>query len=77
MQAQLIGRLGPTAGKILQPLINAYPEEIDKDVLGHTAGYTNVRSKGFRNALSRLRTMGFVDYPSQGTVVATDVLFLR
>jgi hypothetical protein len=29
------------------------------------------------NAISRLRTLGFVDYPDRGSIVATPVLFLE
>lgn len=75
MQEQLIARLGGTAGRILQPLIDAYPGNMAKDELGRLAGYENLRSKGFRNALSQLRTLGFVDYPTSGTVAATANLF--
>lgn len=77
LQQQLINRLGGAAGRILTPLIQAYPEPMDKNELGQVAGYGNVQSKGFRNAMSQLRTLGFLDYPSSGTVVAKSVLFLQ
>jgi len=41
------------------------------------AGYGNLRSKGFVNAIGRLRTLGFVDYPDSGSIVATPMLFLE
>lgn len=77
LQGQMIARLGPAAGRILQPLIDIYPGIIERDELGQSAGYTNTRSKGFRNTMSRLRTLGFLDYPSSGTVTATPALFLK
>src|ERR1700684_1473284 len=61
MQATLITRLGGAAGRILTPLIDGYPGGVGRGTLGRTAGYENLRSKGFRNALSQLRTLGFVD----------------
>ena len=75
MQATLISRLGGVAGRILTPLIEVYPGEMDRDTLGRTAGYENLRSKGFRNALSQLRTLGFVEYAASGGVMATAALF--
>ena len=39
--------------------------------------YPNLTSKGFANAMSRLRTLGFIDYPDRGTVRAQPVLFLE
>ena len=33
--------------------------------------------EGFANAIGRLRSLGFIDYPSSGQVVAMPVLFLE
>lgn len=46
-------------------------------VLAAAAGYTNLSSKGFSNAIGRLRSLGFIDYPERGQVVACPVLFLE
>lgn len=61
---------------VLQPLISAYPEPIAREELAAAAGYGNLASKGFANAIGRLRSLGFIDYPAQGQVVACPVLFL-
>jgi len=37
----------------------------------------NTASKGFANAIGRLRSLGFIDYPERGKVVAQPVLFLE
>lgn len=72
---RIVKMLGGASTKILDPLIAAYPEDMERDGVAALAGYTNVRSKGFTNALGRLRTLGFVQYPSQGTLRAGDLLF--
>jgi hypothetical protein len=49
---------------------------VRREQLAAAADYGHVRSKGFLNALGRLRTLGFVTYQA-GDVVATPVLFLE
>lgn len=34
-------------------------------------------SGGFKNNLGALRSMGLIDYPTPGTVIATPVVFLE
>lgn len=77
LQDRIIGMLGGASGKILAPLISAYPKAMDRETLLQEAGYGHAKSKGFANALGRLRTLGFVDYPSTGQVAAQPVLFLE
>lgn len=60
--------------RILEPLIDAYPESMTKIDLADLAGYS-VAGGGFGNPLGRLRTLGLVDYPQSGEVVALPVLF--
>lgn len=50
------------------------PERVQVALL---AGYTNLSSKGFANAIGRLRSLGLIDYPAPGRVVALPVLFLE
>jgi hypothetical protein len=76
LQERLIVMLGGASGRILKPLIDAYPDSIERDALGSMAGYENLDSKGFRNAMGRLRTLGFIDYEGRG-VVAKPVLFMQ
>lgn len=77
LQERVIGMLGGASGRVLRPLIEAYPKSVERQELAEAAGYGNVTSKGFANAMGRLRTLGFIDYPDRGTVAARPVLFLQ
>jgi hypothetical protein len=77
LQQRVIRLLGGASARLLEPLIAAYPKTVDRDELAAAAGYGNLTSKGFVNAIGRLRTLGFVDYPTPGQVVAKPVLFLE
>lgn len=76
-QERICTLLGGASTRILQPLIEAYPNAIPRDQLGEAAGYTNTTSKGFANAVSRLSSLGFVEYPERGMVRAAPLLFLE
>jgi hypothetical protein len=77
VQQRIIALLGGASGRILRPLIDAYPKSLPREQVAAAAGYGNLASKGFRNSVSRLRTLGFVDYPDRDSVVAKPVLFLE
>lgn len=77
MQTRVVKLLGGVSGRILAPLIEAYPRAVAREDVASAAGYTNLTSKAFVNALGRLRTLGFVEYPAQGQVKAAPVLFLE
>lgn len=76
MQAQVLAKLPKAQRAILEVLIGAYPEALTKHdtsvaaSLAPEAGYTG-------NQYGRLRSMGLIDYPTPGTVVARSVLFLE
>lgn len=76
IQARVIAVLKGKSAEILRPLIEAHPSALPRDEVAALAGYENLRSKGFVNAIGRLRTLGFVRYPDRSTVAATDILFL-
>jgi hypothetical protein len=76
LQERIIALLGGASGRILQPLIEAYPKPLPRTEVAARAGYGHLQSKGFVNAMSRLRTLGFVDYPDRESAVAKPVLFL-
>lgn len=61
--------------KILKVLLDRYPEAISKDACASLAGYAP--GGAFNNPLGRLRSMGLVDYPQPGYVVAESLLFLE
>jgi hypothetical protein len=69
--------LGGVHARVLQPLLDTYPTPMARTDLAAAAGYTNLASKGFANAIGRLRSLGFIDYPTPGQVVALPVLFLE
>jgi len=75
LHERILGLLGGVHGRVLKPLIEAHPKTIERDDLARAAGYTNTASKGFANAIGRLRSLGFIDYPERGHVRAADVLW--
>ena len=77
LHSRVLGLLGGVHAKVLQPLIEAYPDPIDRAQLASRAGYANLSSKGFANAMGRLRSLGFLDYPRHGQVRAQPVLFME
>lgn len=77
IQSAVMERLDNPEQRVLAILIDVYPNAVSRIDLGTAAGYT-VTAKGggtFSNILSRLRTLGLIDYPNTGMAIATDVLF--
>ena len=66
-------RLDSAQGRLLRPLIDAYPETLSDEELAQKAGYTV--NGHFTNMRGRLRTMGLITYPSPRQVRAADLLF--
>lgn len=60
--------------KILQQVIAAYPHPVGKNNLAELAGQS-ATSSGYQNNLGALRSLGLIDYPRSGFVVATALLF--
>jgi len=75
VQKRIMDLLGGASSKILAPLIEAYPDSLPREEVAQHAGYGHLGSKGFVNALGRMKTLGFVEYPQQGRVRASDLLF--
>lgn len=67
-------KLGNVARKILKPLIDAYPDPLSTADVAAAAGY-HPNAKSFQNMKGRLRSLGLIDYPGSGRIVATPVLF--
>lgn len=61
--------------KILRVLLEKYPNPISKDECAALAGYAP--GGAFNNPLGRLRSMGLINYPQPGYVVAESLLFLE
>ncbi|MBO0881498.1 MAG: ATP-binding protein, partial [Mycobacterium sp.] len=68
--------VNPARWRILAALIQHYPNALPKVSLAETVG-VSATSGGFANNLGALRTLGLLDYPTPGHVVATDILFLE
>lgn len=77
LQARVINLIGGAASKVLKPLIDANRDPMRREDLATASGYGHVQSTGFVKTLGRLRTLGFIDYPESGMVVAQPVLFLE
>jgi uncharacterized protein len=75
----IFDRLDGPEQRVLQVLIDSYPDAITKQECGGRSGYTVGDNVGgtFGNILGRLRSLGLIDYPSAGHVVALPVLFLE
>ena len=76
VQDRVSAFLGRASARILRPLIDAYPGDLSREDLAAAAGYGHLASKGFANAIGRLRSLRFIDYPERGRVAAQPVLFL-
>lgn len=62
--------------RILEALIGVYPASLTKDQVADMAGASPV-SSSYANNLGALRSLGLIDYPQPGSVVALPVLFLE
>lgn len=78
LQDAIFRRLAEPERRVLAGVVDAYPDSLTKQDAGEQAGYTVGAKVGgtFGNILGRLRSLGLIDYPAPGQVVATDVLFL-
>jgi hypothetical protein len=75
LHALVLAKLGGPEKRILQPLLDAYPDPMDRADLAEAAGYSG-GGGAFNNPKGRLRTLGLIDYPEPGMVQACDILFL-
>lgn len=73
---RLFSMMGGPEARILQVLIPHRTQPMDRTAVAERAGYSNLASKGFVNAMGRLRTLGLLDYPGPGKVQATRLLYL-
>ena len=76
-QDAVYARLDGPERRVLQVIVDVYPDAVSKQECGRRAGYTVGDRVGgtFGNILGRLRTLGLIDYPTPGHVVALEVLF--
>lgn len=74
LHRMVLERLSGPEERILEPLLRCYPKSMDKDTLAEKSGYS-VGGGAFANPLGRLRSLGLIDYPERGQVVAMPLLF--
>jgi hypothetical protein len=72
---RLRGILNGPQIRILDPLLAAYPNDMGRDELAAAAGY-EPKGGAFANPLGSLRSLGLIEYPSAGRVVAREGVFL-
>jgi uncharacterized protein len=77
LHERLYTKLGGPEAKLLRAIIAVYPNQISKEDLGASLGYTNVRSGGFSEPVGRLRSLGIIQYPERNAVRCSDWLFLE
>jgi uncharacterized protein len=75
MHRRVLSRLPGPEQKILQVLLEVYPNDIGRDELAERSGYSE-GGGAFNNPCGRLRTLGLIDYPSKGRAVALPLLFV-
>lgn len=79
LQAAIYAKLKVPEQKVLEVLVDAYPDAVSKREVGELAGYAVSDRVGgtYGNILGRLRSLGLIDYPKPGQIVALPVLFLE
>lgn len=74
LHSAVLGKLPGPEARILTVLLKCYPEPMNTTKLAEASNYTP-GSGGFNNPRGRLKTLGLVEYPSPGMLVAKDLLF--
>ena len=75
LQHAVMNRLSGPQRRVLQPVIAAWPDEMSVKELADAAGY-EASGGAFNNTRGSLRSLGLIDYPAPGMVVARPVLFV-
>lgn len=76
LQERVLERLPGPEQRLLRPLLDAYPNALTNEDLASQAHYTP-NAGAFNNPRGRLRSLGLIDYPRPGHVVAKPLLFLE
>lgn len=74
LHTKVMERLPGPEKKLLQPLLDAYPEPMTNEMLAELSGYA-VGGGAFNNPRGRLRTLGLIEYLPNNLVRARDLLF--
>jgi hypothetical protein len=76
LHARVMARLKGPEQRILQPLLDAYPNGYTNEALSTLADYSD-GGGAYNNPRGRLRSMGLIEYRAGGKVFARDILFLE
>lgn len=76
LHRRVLNRLPGPEQRVLKPLLMAYPEPLSNEDLARASGYTP-NAGAFNNPRGRLRSLGLIEYPRPGAVVARPLLFLE
>ena len=76
VQNAVLAKLAGPEKRVLEPLLASYPSSIGSDELAVMAGYSP-GSRAFTNPRGRLKSLGLIQYPSQGQNAASNILFLK
>ena len=76
VQNAVLAKLPRPQARILEVLISAYPNAVERADCADQAGQSPT-SSGYTNNLGALRSLGVIDYPDAKTVKAEPVLFLE
>lgn len=68
------GILARPLARILEVVIDHHPEPVSKDAIAAAVGMS-ATGGGFGNYVSKLRTLGAIDYPRTGYLCATEAVF--
>lgn len=74
IQARVMAKLTPAQQRVLQVVLDAYPEDLSREELAKRTGYT--QSGNFNNLVSRLSALGLIDRSRPGYVRAEDLMFV-
>lgn len=77
LHAAIFARLDDTERRVLRAVVDAHPDELDKQTLGESAGYRVGKKLGgkFGIVLGQLRALGLIVYPAPGRVRAAEWLY--
>jgi hypothetical protein len=76
LHATLYSKLGRSLSKLLQVVIERYPDSLSRAELAEITNYAPDTGT-FNNYLGRLRSLGLIDYPAKGYVAGLPVLMLE
>lgn len=74
IQDRVMAKLTPAQQRVLQAVLDVYPDDVSREDLASRTGYT--QSGNFNNIVSRLSALGLIDRTRAGFVRAEDMMFV-